>query len=142
MAAPWSCPSAQPDMAGAVAFGVISGSVDRPLVQYLPRSVPVGEVMDQLGDAPPGEVLRIGARCEEAACVHNTADQCSLGHRIATVLPAVVQQLPRCTLRSTCRWFDEQGGAACLRCPQILTNDRPRPGNDLVAEVARPTPSP
>jgi len=33
----------------------------------------------------------------------------------------VVSELPSCQIRDTCRWFAEEGGAACLRCPQVVT---------------------
>jgi hypothetical protein len=33
----------------------------------------------------------------------------------------VVDQLPACNIRAECRWFRQEGRAACLRCPQIMT---------------------
>ena len=126
-------------MDGAVVFGVVGGSVEQPLVEFLSTPVPPRDVEALAGEAPLGDIVRIGAACEEQSCVHFDGARCGLGERVATMLPAVVPRLPRCSLRSTCRWFAEQGGAVCLRCPQVITTDAPRPGNDLLREVALPS---
>ncbi len=52
------------------------------------------------------------------------------------MLDPVVSGLPRCAIRPTCRWFREQGRAACIRCPQVVTDARPDSG--LLIEVAGP----
>jgi hypothetical protein len=33
----------------------------------------------------------------------------------------VVDSLPPCTIRKECRWFAQEGAAACMRCPEITT---------------------
>jgi len=35
----------------------------------------------------------------------------------------VVSKPPRCAIRSDCQWWHQEGVSACLRCPQVLTND-------------------
>jgi hypothetical protein len=45
---------------------------------------------------------------------------------------------PVVQMHSSCRWYAEQGGSVCLRCPQVMTTDYPRPGNDLVRLAATP----
>jgi len=37
------------------------------------------------------------------------------------MLDPVVSALPRCAIRPVCRWFRQEGRAACLRCPQVAT---------------------
>jgi len=37
------------------------------------------------------------------------------------MLPPVVDSLPPCTIRKECRWFAQEGAAACMRCPEITT---------------------
>ena len=49
------------------------------------------------------------------------AGDCKLATRIVQILPAVVSGLPPCIVRASCRWYAQEGGAACLRCPQIVT---------------------
>jgi hypothetical protein len=37
------------------------------------------------------------------------------------MMPAVVDALPPCLIRKECRWYSQEGGAACRRCPEITT---------------------
>ena len=66
-------------------------------------------------------------------CEVKRAQRCSLrivGHAnrpagdfqpLVQNLAPVVSDLPSCQIRDTCRWFAEEGGEACLRCPQVVT---------------------
>ncbi len=119
-------------------FGVIGGSAAVPEVLYLSRAMPVTEFHGDLRDSDPTQVLRIAATCEESRCVHYEGSHCTLGERIVAMVPAVVDVLPRCAIRSTCRWYAEQGGSVCLRCPQVLTRDHQRAGNEQVRVAAQP----
>lgn len=134
---PLMCPSAQPDMADARIFGVVAGTAEEPRLAYLKRDAVVSEEMlERLGDLQPTQVFRYAARCEESACAQFDKGCCSLGKRIAERLAPVTDSLPSCQIRQGCRWFAEIGGAACLRCPQVLTVV-PADQSDL-ARVARP----
>jgi hypothetical protein len=116
------CPSAQPGMSGARAFGVVLGTVDQPQVAYLQHEAVID--ISRL-EAPKGvqltEAFRIAATCEESRCTHFNGRRCTLGQRVVERLPTVVDALPPCTIRSTCRWYAEQAAEACLRCPQVVT---------------------
>ena len=118
----FSCPSAQPDQAEARVIGVVSGTADAPRIAYLKAEavVPAAEVSMQ-GDLSVSEVFRLAARCEEHRCSQFADGRCSLGERIVQGTDAVVDALPPCTIRASCRWFAEQGEPACLRCPQVVT---------------------
>lgn len=48
---------------------------------------------------------------------------CNLATRIVQILPAVVDALPACLIRPTCRWYQQEGRAACMRCPQVVTEN-------------------
>jgi hypothetical protein len=126
-----SCPSAQPDMAGARVIGLISGTAEEPRIAYLKQNaeVPVSAVTG-LGGLEPTQVFRFAARCEEQRCVHFDGQRCSLGERVVQTLDPVVDALPSCQIRPTCRWHAEQGGEACRRCPQVVTMI-PRANNKL-----------
>lgn len=118
----FSCPSAQPDMAEARVIGMVSGTADAPRIAYLKAEavIPAADVtMD--GELSSSEVFRFAARCEEQRCSQFAGGRCSLGERIVKGTDAVVDALPPCTIRATCRWFAEQGEPACLRCPQVVT---------------------
>ena len=133
-----ACPSAQPDMADAVVFGVITGTAENPRVAYLERRVGVDAVHRRLEGLEPTRVLRVAATCEQQHCAHHNGDLCTLAERVATSLPPVVSVLPRCAIRSTCRWYAEQGGRICYRCPQVVTLDGPRTNNQELAAAAKP----
>jgi hypothetical protein len=66
-------------------------------------------------------VFRLSARREEKKCTHFEGHACQLAVRIAKMLPEVVDYLPACNIRPDCRWFRQEGRAACVRCPQIVT---------------------
>jgi hypothetical protein len=127
-------------MEGAQVFGVITGTPEAPRVAYLQGDATVDlAATPALGGLQPGHVFRIAATCETSRCQHFDGSRCMLAKRIASQLPTVVDVLPRCRIRSSCRWFAEQGGEACLRCPQVVTlasEDMP----DLVGVAATATP--
>lgn len=116
------CPSAQPEMAGSVVFGVVGGSVSAPRVGYLTEARPVtDELLALAGPAHPNQVFRIGAPCAASACMHFSQNRCNLATRVAEDLPIVADALPACRLRPACRWWQQEGKAACQRCPQVVT---------------------
>lgn len=119
---PVLCPSAQPDMPDAVAFGVVDGTADEPRVAWIERPVPVSDQLLALAKpVRPTQVMRFAATCQERDCVHFDGVNCRLATRIVANLPVVTEDLPACHVRRDCRWFHQEGGAACRRCPQIVT---------------------
>jgi len=116
------CPSAQPEMTDSRILGVIGGSVTRPEVLYLDESLPVTEeLLATAATVQPTEVFRFSARCDEGACRHYAAGRCKLATRVVRILPEVTDVLPKCVIRQTCRWYGQEGRAACFRCPQVVT---------------------
>jgi hypothetical protein len=124
-------------MAGAKVFGIVTGAPAKPLVAWLEKPIPVTPaLLAKTGDVDPQRVFRISAACQESACVHFDGTRCQLASRIVQLLSPVIDALPPCHLRSNCRWFTQEGRAACLRCPQVVTHDyAPAPG---IAEAATP----
>jgi hypothetical protein len=121
---PLRCPSAQPEMEGAQVLGVVEGSIDEPLVSYLNETVPVSpELLAMSGPVKPTEVFRFAAHCEEHACRHFDGSRCRLATRIIQILPPATEAVPACLIRPSCRWYRQEGRAACLRCPQIVTEN-------------------
>jgi hypothetical protein len=116
------CPSARPEMPGSKVFGVVAGTADAPRVAWLERPVPVTEeLLAMTQPVPATEVLRFSAPCAEGACCHFDGTDCRLAQRLVQLMPAVDTSLPPCQIRRDCRWFTQEGKAACLRCPQIVT---------------------
>jgi hypothetical protein len=121
-----ACPSAQPDWKGAMIFGVVEGSVGAPRTAYLDRTLPVlAGILAMTAPVAPTEVLRIAAPCANGACAHFRDQRCHLAEKIVAGLPAVVDDLPQCAIRPSCRWFAQHGAEACSRCPQIVTTAPP-----------------
>lgn len=133
------CPSAQPDMEDCRVLGVVGGCAEKPRTAYLTQILPATpEILGMAGSVPPGEVFRLAARCEEQKCTHFDGRDCRLATRIVEILPAVVDVLPPCLLRPECRWYQQEGKAACFRCPQVMTRvENPSPEVRLAATPAR-----
>ena len=116
------CPSAQPTVKGGRVLGVVQQLGDGFEVSYLDQPLPVtSEILAMAAPAQPTEVFRLAAPYQTHHCPHYDGADCSLVTRIVQIMPAVVDQLPRCQIRSECRWFHQEGAAACRRCPQVST---------------------
>ncbi|WP_248277643.1 hypothetical protein [Brasilonema sp. UFV-L1] len=131
------CPSGRPEADEAVVFGVVGGTLAAPQVGYLTEAVPVSEdVLALSGSVEPTEIFRIASSCAGHDCKHFDGSRCRLAMRIVEQLPPVVEALPACQIRSHCRWWQQEGKAACQRCPQVVTDNYYVSG--LVRQVAAP----
>lgn len=118
-----SCPSAQPDWEGAKVFGVVMGTVTEPRVSYLAQAQLISqELVELTRPVSPAEVFRIAAPCVTHRCQHFENGRCQLVSRTIAHLEPVIEKLPPCPIRVSCRWWNEQGKEACYRCPQVVTN--------------------
>ena len=116
------CPSAQPNMEDARVLGVVGGTPEAPALAYLNERLAVSdELLASTAPAKPTQVFRFAARCEESKCCHFDGAKCNLATRIVQILPAVTEALPACLIRPECRWYEQEGRAACMRCPQVIT---------------------
>jgi hypothetical protein len=131
------CPSARPEWGNSVVFGVVSGTVEHPQVDYLNQPQPVTDELIALS-APvtPTEVFRTASPCMNTGCQHFDGQDCRLAMRIVEQLPVVAEKLPPCAIRRNCRWWRQEGKAACMRCPQVIT-DNYNP-SELMYQVATP----
>src|SRR5215472_6131780 len=131
------CPSADPDDPQAAILGVVRRDEGTARVQILPQTLPpetlTGHVPASLRRT---EVLRFAAPCAEGACLHFDGERCQLADRIVALLPPVIERLPPCAIRRTCRWFSQEGAEACRRCPQIISETYTP--SDVMREVAHP----
>ncbi len=131
------CPSASPQAAGGFAFGIVEGTASDPLVSYLTVPLSITDELLQLAEpANPTEVFRFAAPCAASGCSHFDGMNCTLAQRITRALPEVVGALPACRLRPRCRWWQQEGRAACLRCPQVVT-ESPN-GSETFRQAATP----
>lgn len=131
------CPSARPDDSQAVILGVVRRDEGKARVQVLPQTIPSETLTVYVpSDLRPTEILRFAAPCAEQQCAHFDSDRCQLADRIVAHLPPVIERLPPCAIRRTCRWFAQEGIEACRRCPQIITESYAP--SDVMREVALP----
>jgi len=132
------CPSADPSWSGSVAIGIVGGTVAEPRVGYLVEPMPVTEQLLSLTEPiEPSEVLRFAAPCAGDSCQHFDGHDCRLISKVVALLPSVVTVLPPCKIRRGCRWWLQEGRAACMRCPQVVTDNK-NP-SEAMTEVSDPT---
>lgn len=116
------CPSAQPDMEDSLVLGVLEQTGEGARLAWIERPQPVTPQLLQLTrEVDPRNIFRFAARCEEKRCIHFDGTDCKLATRIVQILPPAVDVLPACSIRPECRWYEQEGKAACLRCPQVIT---------------------
>jgi hypothetical protein len=119
---PKLCPSAQPGMPDCRVLGLVQWEGASPRLEYLNEPVPATpEVLALAAPLKPTEVFRLAATCAEERCPHFDGTDCRLATRIVQILPAAVDGLPPCIIRKNCRWYTQEGGAACQRCPEVTT---------------------
>jgi hypothetical protein len=116
------CPSAQADAKASRIYGIMTGPSENRRVGYLTETLkPTAELLALSGEAKPTQLFRIAAPCANGACQHFNG-ACTLAQRIVAASPIVVNALPECQIRATCRWYHQEGADACLRCPQVATD--------------------
>jgi hypothetical protein len=119
---PKLCPSAQPGMDECRILGLVNWQGVSPKLEYLSELVSATpELLSMAAPLKPTEVFRLAATCAEHQCPHFDGTDCRLAARVVQILPAVVDSLPPCIIRKSCRWYSQEGGAACQRCPEITT---------------------
>jgi len=116
------CPSAQPGMHRCRVLGVIRQEGASPMLEYLTENLPATpDILAMAAPLKSTEVFRLAATCAEHQCPHFDGADCQLATRVVRILPAVVDSLPPCIIRKECRWYAQEGAAACKRCPAITT---------------------
>lgn len=118
------CPSAEPNWATAKIIGVVGGTPESARVAYFEQALqPTNDILDLTAPLDPTEVFRFTAPCAAGACTHFGDGRCRLASKIVALFQEVTSELPPCSIRPDCRWWRQEGPAACRRCPQIVTRD-------------------
>lgn len=126
---PKLCPSSRAE-SGNLLFGrVVDGAIER---LGTPLAVD-GAFLDAVREfGSPEQRFRFAGRCQEGACAQWTGTGCGVIERVlADVRPpddgtAPAAALPRCALRARCRWYVQEGAAACGACAHVVTDARSR----------------
>jgi hypothetical protein len=125
-----TCPSAAPEP-GSVLFGMVVAPGE---VAYLSPNIPVTpQLLADLArnNVPIENRARFASPCMEGHCVQWTGGEggrCGLADRAIAALSITSgrEDLPKCGIRSTCRWFAQYQAKACAACPEVIR----RPGNE------------
>jgi hypothetical protein len=118
------CPSAEPEMEGSVIFGMVVGTATAPKLLHFDRVKQIPPALLTLeSPVKPTEIFRIAATCIENGCEHFDGNNCRLTSRIIDELPVITAQIPPCPIRSTCRWWHQEGVPACQRCQQVVRDN-------------------
>jgi hypothetical protein len=116
-----TCPSGR-CREGSVLLGVV-GQQGR--VAYLSPVIPVDAEFVRVarGGRAPESRFRFSEPCVEAGCAQWSGTACGLIDRLlagAARAGPVEGPLPRCGIRSSCRWFAQRGRQACAVCPLVI----------------------
>ena len=116
-----SCPSA-PATAGASLLGILGADGK---IHNLRTKLQVDQAfLETAGDKVEAR-MRFTNRCETSGCMQWTGSRCGVIDRAMTMLSEpIAAKLPACTIRATCRWFDQTGPSACSTCAYIVTDTR------------------
>jgi hypothetical protein len=111
------CPSMLPGLARGVIAKVVK---NEERLKFLAEEI---SVPTSLSLAVDSETVLKRARfvglCRTVECGHWTGVSCRLGHAIASVEVQSAGELAPCAIRSSCRWFKENGSAACAPCQHV-----------------------
>ena len=118
-----ACPSSRCEP-GATLLGVIEAD---GTVGYITPQLTIDDdfVERARRGREPERRFRFSNPCVEAGCRQWTGSRCGLIDRVldADLEPAQPERagLPHCSIRSSCRWFEQSGADACRVCPLVIT---------------------
>jgi hypothetical protein len=99
-------------------------------VAYVTPATPAEVALTTVDDSdtPVESRYRLAGPCATTSCGFWTSDHCGLGAQLVSSYHEAVgpaeAELPKCAIRRTCRWFAEQGPAACPACSYVITDNR------------------
>jgi len=105
-----------------VLFGVVG---TQGVVEPLSRPIPVRNELVQIvrKSEALAQNLRFAAPCVEGRCGQWSAGRCTVPMRVFEQLGKSDEgRLSWCGLRPECRWYAQEGLAACRVCPQVRTH--------------------
>ncbi len=117
-----SCPSSTCEE-GATLLGVVNGD---GTIGYIstPLTIDQDFIKEAREQGDPESNFRFSNKCVTTGCRQWSNGQCGVIDKIIhnnedLNLPT---RLPDCSIRSSCRWYYQEGAKACSFCPYIITN--------------------
>lgn len=119
-----TCPSYSCEP-GAKLIGVVKGDGTIGYVSP-PLEIDVDFVERARRGRTPEKRFRFAGPCVEGRCEHWTGSRCGVIDTVLTTpdRPPEPERLPRCGIRSSCRWYAQSGAEACGACPLVVTDLR------------------
>jgi hypothetical protein len=117
------CPSGKCEP-GAKLLGIIQAD---GTVGYLGDPIEIdGDFSDRAHRGrTPERRFRFVNPCAECGCRQWTGTRCGVIDKVLTELEgSETEQLPKCGIRPHCRWFKQNGAAACAVCSLVITDTR------------------
>ncbi len=117
-----SCPSSTAED-GAILLGVVN---EDGTVGYISTPVTIDDAFIQEASqhGNPEHQFRFSNACVEAGCRQWQTGKCGVIKNImeSNADVELEPRLPECSIRTSCRWFHQEGPKACSFCPYIITN--------------------
>jgi len=97
-------------------------------VAILPETLPVTQQFvdtASAGGKDPQQHFRFTNKCVEHGCKQWTGSRCGVADRIVEEIETLINfdenNLPACSIRSQCRWYNQWNYKACNACPYVVT---------------------
>lgn len=117
-----SCPSSVA-AEGSILLGVINKNGTLGYIANKTEVTP--ELFAEISKTEePEKHFRFSSTCVESGCRQWDKGHCGVIKKIMHTNDdlQLEEQLPECSIRSSCRWYFQEGGKACSFCPFIITN--------------------
>lgn len=124
------CPSSR-CQEGAILLGIVlsNGSVAFAKDRIVVDGAFVQNATTE-GSCPPESRFRFSGPCAKGGCHQWTGSRCGVidsllvDARAQNYQPQADTPLPQCSIRDSCRWFDQTGAEACAVCGIVVTETR------------------
>ena len=119
---PTQCPSAR-CKTGSNLLGIVERT---GRVTFLNQKTVVTKEFVQIAQRgrAPEKRFRFSNACITSACRQWTGEKCGVIEQVLRIIPPDQRcmELPECTIRPNCRWFQQHGATACSVCPFVITD--------------------
>ena len=118
------CPSSN-CLEGAILVGIV---MPDGRVAYASDRIVVNEDFVQAAreGRSPEKRFRFSTPCLKGGCAQWAGERCGVIDRVLAegAGDSASPELPACSIRPQCRWFQQSGAAACAACPEVVTDGR------------------
>lgn len=68
-------------------------------------------------------IVRVANKCHTNKCLNWEDNKCSLPSLFLSAIDDIISNQEKCMIKDSCRWFAQEGGRICLKCPLISTRE-------------------